>query len=70
MTLKSLRLARAEDLDKKTREEYKLPDSGLIAIETRNPDLRENIVSLDKGMSDYLRSLGEFKDVEIGDYNE
>ena len=63
MTLKSLKLARAEDLDEETREAHGLPDSGLIAIETRNPELKEKFISLSEGMSNYLRSLGDFEDV-------
>ena len=60
-------LGRAEDLTEEERKKYKLPASGLIIIESRNPKLRSNIISIDKigGMSAYLRSLGKFKDVEI-----
>jgi len=65
MALKSLKLTRAENLPAETRAEYKLPDFGLIAIETRNPELRENIIFLKDGFCEYLKSLGEFKDVAI-----
>lgn len=65
MTLKSLKLARAEDLPEQTRIDYKLPATGLIAIETRNPELRENIIHLKDGFYSYIKSLGEFKEINI-----
>jgi hypothetical protein len=65
MTLKSLRLARAEDLPEQTRIDYKLPPTGLIAIETRNPDLRENIIPIKNGFYSYIKSLGDFKEISI-----
>ena len=65
MALKSLRLARAEDLPEKTRAEFSLPAFGLVAIETNNPDLQENMIYLKDGFSAYLRTLGDFKEFEI-----
>ena len=68
MTLKSAILGRAEDLPKDIREKYNLPDSGLIIIEALNPDLRENIISIeDIGLSGYLKGLGSFNDVEVAE---
>jgi hypothetical protein len=67
MALKSLRLARAEDLPEKTRAEFGLPAFGLVAIETKNPELKENMIFLKDGFSAYLRTLGDFKEVEIAE---
>lgn len=65
MTLKSARLARAENLSPETQREIGIQE-GLIIIETRNPELRENIITLgDGGIRDYLLTLGDFQDIEI-----
>ncbi len=60
MTLKDARLGRAEDLLPEKRRQFNLPDTGLIIIQSVNPELREEIKTLERGMSEYLRSLGEF----------
>ena len=66
MTLKNIRLARAETLSPEIRQQFGLPENGLIIIESRNPDLKENFVSIKKGgIRDYLISLGDFKEVSI-----
>jgi hypothetical protein len=67
MALKSLRLARAENLPKSTRAEYGLPDFGLVAIETNNPTLKEKMTYLKDGFSAYLKNLGDFKIAEISE---
>lgn len=65
MTLKNIRLARAEDLSEEIRKEYSLPDKGLVIIESNNSKLSEKIISLDDGIMGYLLSLGNFKDVPV-----
>ncbi len=62
MTLKNVRLGRAEKLSEATRKKFELPESGLVFIETLNPELKENIISAEKigGLRGYLLSKGEF----------
>lgn len=67
MTLKRIRLGRAEKLDEATRKRYNLPDRGLILIETKNKELIEKIIPInpdDKngGIRGYLLSYGKFKE--------
>ena len=65
MTLKSAKLARAENLPEKIRSELKI-DKGLIIIETRNPTLRDEYKPItDGGIREYLLSLGDFKNIDI-----
>lgn len=67
MALKNARLARAESLSRKIREEFNLPSEGLVIIESNNPDLKENFIAIkDGGIRSYLMSsLGNFQDIEI-----
>lgn len=66
MTLKNARLGRAEDLPIETRQKFSLPEKGLVIIESKNPDLKENFVPIrEGGIRDYLLSLGAFIDSEI-----
>ncbi len=67
MGLRKARIGRAEDLPPEIRELYRLPSSGMIVIETRNPDLKDNIIPInpEKGIRGYLLTLGNFKDVEV-----
>jgi hypothetical protein len=68
VALKNARLARAEDLTPETRRKYGLPDTGLIVIESLNPELHENIQSITEnngGISGYLRSFGSFIEADI-----
>lgn len=67
MTLKNTRLGRAEELTPEIRKKYNLPEKGLVIIESKNPDLKENIIAIDEtlGIRGYLLSLGEFKDIPI-----
>jgi len=66
MTLKNIRLARAENLSKEVREEHNLPSEGLVIIESLNPDLRENIVAIKEGgIREYLKGKGDFIENEI-----
>ena len=67
MTLKNARLGRAENLSQDLRDSFKLPSEGLIIIESLNPDLRENIISITEegGIREYLLKLGEFKDASL-----
>lgn len=69
MALKQTRLARAERLSEEIRKEYKLPEKGLVIIESRNPELKENFRAITEGdnggIRGYLLTLGEFKDVSI-----
>ena len=69
MTLKQTRLARAEKLSKEIREEYGLPDKGLVIIESRNPDLKKKFCAIKEGdeggIRGYLLTLSEFNDVKI-----
>ncbi len=67
MVLKNIRLARAENLDEKTRTQFGLPENGLVIIESKNPDLKENFVAIKKegGIRGYLLSLADFKDSPI-----
>ena len=65
MTLKSARLARAENLPPEMQRAIGIAE-GLIIIETRNPELRENIIPIGEGgIREYLLTLGEFNDIEI-----
>ncbi len=64
MTLKNIRLARAENLSESIRKQFNLPESGLIIIESRNPDLNENFIPIKRGgIREYLLSLADFKEV-------
>ena len=65
MGLKHARLARAENLPDDIRKGIGI-DEGLIIIETRNKDLRDEIKPIGKGgIREYLLSLGDFKDIDI-----
>ena len=66
MALKNAKLTRAEYLSAKTRQEYALPDTGLVVIETLNPDLRETMRAIGS-FYDYLHSLGAFNEHEIAE---
>lgn len=58
----------AENLSEELRKEHGLPDTGMVVIETKNPDLRIEIKSIEKeGIHGYLKSLGNFKDAQIED---
>jgi len=66
MTLKNIRLGRAENLSEQIRKKHNLPEKGLIIIESRNPDLHEEFKLIKEGgIRDYLLTLGDFKEVEI-----
>lgn len=66
MTIKNIRLARAENLNESIREQFGLPENGLVIIESRNPDLKENFVPIKRGgIREYLLSLADFKDVSL-----
>ena len=66
MTLKNTRLGRAENLPPELREEFKLPSKGLIIIESRNPDLKENIKAITEGgIREYLLFLGDFTEASL-----
>ncbi|MCK5474819.1 MAG: hypothetical protein KAI53_05420 [Candidatus Aenigmarchaeota archaeon] len=65
MALKNIGIAMAEDLEPELREEHGLPDSGMIIIETINPDLRINMKPATDGIRGYLLSLDPFIDAEI-----
>ena len=69
MTLKNARLARAENLPEEIRQQFRLPSEGLIIIESNNPDLRENFISINEqqGIWEYLKGLDEFNDIEISE---
>ena len=64
MSLKNVRLARAENLTPSIREKHKLPEKGLIVIESLNPDLHENFQHL-TDITEYLLKYGDFSDEEI-----
>lgn len=64
MALKNVRLARAENLSEEIRTRFHLPKEGLIIIESLNPDLRENFVSIKAGgIREYLKSKGDFLEI-------
>lgn len=66
MSLKNIRLARAENLSKEIREESNLPERGLIIIESRNPGLKEKFIPIKRGgIREYLLTLGDFEDVPL-----
>ena len=68
MTLKNIRLARAENLSEEIRKEKGLPNNGLIIIESRNPELHEEFkIIREGGIRDYLLGLGDFKEAEISE---
>ncbi len=61
MALKNIRFTRAERLSKEIREKNSLPNEGLIIIESLNPDLRENFITIKEGgIREYLLSKGQF----------
>jgi hypothetical protein len=63
MALKNARLTRAENLPAEIRRQFGLPETGLVIIESLNPDLRENFVAIkDGGIRSYLLSKGEFQE--------
>ena len=66
MTLKYARLARANKLSADIQKRIGATD-GLVIIETRNPDLREEFIPITAGggIREYLLKLGNFKDVEL-----
>jgi len=61
MSLKSTEITRAEYLPEDVRAQNSLPDSGLVIIETRNPNLRTELKSAVGGYSAYLASLKNYK---------
>lgn len=66
MELKNAELIRSEDLPKEIREENSLPDTGMIIIETTNPELKQNFKTIGTdGLRGYMLSLGNFKDIEL-----
>jgi hypothetical protein len=66
MTLKNIRLARAENLSEEIRETHSLPNEGLIIIESLNPNLTENFIAIEEGgIREYLKSKGDFLEEEI-----
>ena len=66
MAIKNIRLGRAEDLPEATRDLHKLQSSGLIIIETHNPELKEKMIQVDKdGIRGYLLKQGKFTDTQI-----
>jgi hypothetical protein len=66
MAIKDIELAMAEDLSKETREKYGLPETGMVIIEIKNPDLRQNIIAVPSGgMREYFLSHGAFNDVSL-----
>lgn len=70
MTIKHFRLGRAENLTQAERDANHLTiNEGLIIIEIRNPDLREEFKQIGEGktITDYLLELGQFNDCEIPD---
>lgn len=58
--LKSARLARAEDLDEKTRKEFNLPEEGMVVMETRQEDTIE----------DFKRELGKAFQEQVKELNQ
>lgn len=60
MALKSTEVTRAEYLTPEERKELKV-DKGLIIVETRNPNLRNELKVATQGYSVYLKSLGEYE---------
>ena len=67
MTLKHAKLARAENLPKEIQDKIG-KNQGLIIIETKNPDLREEYKSITEGgIREYLLSLGNFQDIDISE---
>lgn len=61
MALKNIRFTRAENLSKELRDKNSLPSEGLIVIESLNPNLRENFISIKEGgIREYLLSKGKF----------
>jgi hypothetical protein len=69
MTLKSARLGRAEDLDADTRAKYGLPEHGLIVIQTTNPELKDEMISIeeDGGFRGYLLKFGDLREADIAE---
>ena len=66
MALKNARLARAENLSDEIKKEFKLPNKGLVIIESLNPDLRQNFIAIKEGgIRGYLKSKGDFLEGEI-----
>lgn len=67
MGLKHARLTRAENLPESIRSQIGA-QHGLVIIETRNEDLRDEFKPIRTGgMREYLLSLGDFIDVNITD---
>lgn len=67
MTLKNARLARAENLPEEIQRQLGR-NTGLIIIETKNPDLREEFTAIKEGgIREYLMSLGRFQDTPLSD---
>lgn len=67
MTLKNARLGRAEYLPANIRQQFNLPEKGVVIIESRIvPELRENIVPMPAGgIREYLLSFGKFQEDEM-----
>ena len=65
MGLKNARLARAENLPDNIRRKIGI-EEGLVIIETRNPDLREEFKHISEGgIREYLLTLGDFSEIDI-----
>lgn len=75
MTIKNLRLARAENLSQEDRRAYNISaDRGMILIQTKNPELKDEAILINPddesdngGIRGYLLKLGAFKNVEISE---
>lgn len=67
MTLKSARIARAEDLTAEERAAAGIHiERGLIVLELHNEELHEKGVPLGAGgFREYLLNLGDFNEVDI-----
>jgi len=68
MTLKNVRLARAENLSQEIRKEFNLPSQGLIIIESLNPNLKQHFIAIKEGgIREYLKGKGDFLEADITD---
>ena len=61
MGLKSTELTRAEYLTEEQRQKLGI-DEGLVVVEIRNKNLRQEEKPAKEGYTAYLRSLGEYKE--------
>ncbi len=61
MTIKNVRLTRAENLSNDIRKDFGLPNEGLVIIESVNPDLKDNFIAIKEGgIRGYLKDKGDF----------